>query len=312
MSIIIEPKAPLRILCIKRKPLMKGMILVCRVSVIGGDLRQLTLSELMTKDGYDVKVIGFGENSMSSKYRTAKDITEASKSEIIILPMPVTLDYKTINAPFENKPIYLKELSSVISKDSLILGGRITKEIFDLFKNNKCIDYYQREELMIKNAVPTAEGAIEIAMAETPITLSESKCLIIGYGRIGKVLSCLLKSLGADVTVSARKYSDLAWIDINGYKSVHNDNLKSIAGGFDLIFNTAPALILDEEILKTIAPECVVIDLASKPGGVDFEKARDLGLKVIWALSLPGKCAPISSGKIIKETILNILHEEGV
>ena len=119
MSTIIEPKATLCILCIKRKPLMKGMILVCRVSVIGGDLRQLTLSELMTKDGYDVKVIGFGENSISSKYRTAKDINEASKSEIIILPMPVTLDYKTINAPFENKPIYLEELAEVISKDSL-------------------------------------------------------------------------------------------------------------------------------------------------------------------------------------------------
>ena len=165
---------------------------------------------------------------------------------------------------------------------------------------------------MIKNAVPTAEGAIEIAMCETAITLNDSKCLVIGYGRIGKVLAKLLQSLGSDVYVSARKYSDLAWIDVNGYKSVHNDNLKSVANNFDVIFNTAPALILDEDILKTISSDCVVIDLASKPGGVDFEKARDLGLKVIWALSLPGKCAPLSSGKIIKETILNILHEEGV
>ncbi len=285
---------------------------MCRVSVIGGDLRQLTLAELMAKDGYDVKVIGFGENSMSSKYKTANDFESVAESEIIILPMPVTLDNKTINAPFEQKPIELRALSKIIKKDSLILGGRINEGILKFFKNNKCIDYYNREELMIKNAVPTAEGAIEIAMAETAITLKESKCLIIGYGRIGKVLSALLKSFGADVCVSARKYSDLAWIDVNGYKSVHNDNLKSVASNYDLIFNTAPALILDEEILKTINPDCVVIDLASKPGGVDFEKARDLGLKVIWALSLPGKCAPLSSGKIIKETVLNILHEEGV
>ena len=291
---------------------MKGMIFMCRVSVIGGDLRQLTLAELLTKDGYDVKVIGFGENSMSSKYKTAKDINEASESDIIILPMPVTLDYKNVNTPFDQNPINLEHLSDIVKKDAIILGGRVTKEIFELFKDNKCIDYYTREELMIKNAVPTAEGAIEIALTETPITLSESKCLVIGYGRIGKVLSKLLKSLGAEVTVSARKYSDLAWIDINGYNSVHNDNLKSVANKFDVIFNTAPALILDEEILKTITSDCVVIDLASKPGGVDFEKARDLGLKVIWALSLPGKCAPLSSGKIIKETILNILHEQGV
>ncbi len=291
---------------------MKGRILVCRVSVIGGDLRQLTLAELMSKDGYDVNVIGFGENSMSSKYKTTNDINDVIESDIIILPMPVTLDYKTINAPFEEKPIKLSLLSKKIKKGALILGGRISKEVLNVFKNNKCIDYYNREELMIKNAVPTAEGAIEIAMTETAITLQDSNCLIIGYGRIGKVLSSLLKSLGANVCVSARKYSDLAWIDVNGYKSVHNDNLKTVANNFDLIFNTAPALILDEEILKTISPDCVVIDLASKPGGVDFEKAQDLGLKVIWALSLPGKCAPISSGKIIKETILNILHEEGV
>lgn len=291
---------------------MKGMIFMCRVSVIGGDLRQLTLAELLTKDGYDVKVIGFGENSMSSKYKTAKDINEASESDIIILPMPVTLDYKNVNTPFDQNPISLEHLSDIVKKDAIVLGGRVTKEIFEIFKSNKCIDYYTREELMIKNAVPTAEGAIEIALAETPITLSESKCLVIGYGRIGKVLSKLLKSLGAEVTVSARKYSDLAWIDINGYNCVHNDSLKSVADKFDVIFNTAPALILDEEILKTITSDCVVIDLASKPGGVDFEKARDLGLKVIWALSLPGKCAPLSSGKIIKETILNILHEQGV
>ncbi|MBR3792090.1 MAG: dipicolinate synthase subunit DpsA [Clostridia bacterium] len=291
---------------------MKGRILVCRVSVIGGDLRQLTLAELMAKDGYDVNVIGFGENSMSSKYKTTNDINDVCESDIIILPMPVTLDFKTLNAPFEEKPIKLSVLSEKIKKGALILGGRISKEVIKVFKNNKCIDYYNREELMIKNAVPTAEGAIEIAMEETPITLKDSNCLVIGYGRIGKVLSALLKSLGANVCVSARKYSDLAWIDVNGYKSVHNDNLKTVANNFDLIFNTAPALILDEEILKTISPDCVVIDLASKPGGVDFEKAQDLGLKVIWALSLPGKCAPISSGKIIKETILNILHEEGV
>ena len=116
---------------------MKGRIFMCRVSVIGGDLRQLTLAELLTKDGYDVKVIGFGENSMSSKYRTAKDINEASNSDIIILPMPVTLDYKTVNTPFEQKSIKLADLAGVVKKGALVLGGRITKDVFELFKNNK-------------------------------------------------------------------------------------------------------------------------------------------------------------------------------
>lgn len=284
---------------------------MCRVSVIGGDLRQLTLAGLLAKDGYDVNVIGFGGGSASSEYKTAKSLGEASKSDVIILPMPVTLDFKNLNAPFEKNPISLEELSSAVG-DALILGGRMNGELFNLFKGNKCIDYYNREELMIKNAVPTAEGAVEIAMRETPITIHSSNCLVIGYGRIGKALSSALRGLGARVTVSARKYSDLAQIEVNGCNALHNNGIKSAVGKFDVIFNTAPSLILNGEILKEVKPDCVIIDLASKPGGVDFEKARDLGIKVIWALSLPGKCAPLTSGKIIAGTILNILCEEGV
>ncbi len=285
---------------------------MCRVSVIGGDLRQLTLAGILAKDGYDVNVIGFGGGSASSEYKTAENIGEVSESDVIILPMPVTLDFKNINAPFEKNPIALDELSDTVSENALILGGRMTDEILDLFQQNKCIDYYKREELMIKNAVPTAEGAVEIALSETSVTLNQSNCLVIGYGRIGKVLSSILKSLGAFVTISARKYSDLAWIEVNGCNALHNNDIKSAVDKFDVIFNTAPSLILDGELLKRVKPDCVIIDLASKPGGVDFAKARDLGLKVIWALSLPGKCAPLSSGKIIAETIMNILCEEGV
>lgn len=285
---------------------------MCRVSVIGGDLRQLTLAEELSENGYIVYVSGFGKSSISSKYKIMENLDEIKKSDIVILPMPISIDSQNVNAPFNESKISLDEIKNNLSKNTIILGGRFNNEIYRLFENNKCIDYYEREELMIKNAVPTAEGAIEIAMGETAITISKSKCLIIGYGRIGKVLSRLLKNLGADVSVSARKYSDLAWIEVNGYTSIHNNDIKLVADKFDLIFNTAPCLILDEEILKKINPDSVVIDLASKPGGVDFNKARDLGLKVIWALSLPGKSAPLTSGEIIAQTVMNILREEGV
>ena len=282
------------------------------VTVIGGDLRQLTLAELLGKEGFKVFVYGFGNDYVSPKYTVIKDIKKTVKSDIVILPMPVSMDSKTINAPFSKEPIILSYIKNYLKSAKLVLGGRVSREIKEIYKPVDIIDYYNREELMIKNAVPTAEGAIEIAMAETPHTIKKSKCLIIGYGRIGKVLSRELYDLGADVTVSARKHSDLAWIDVNGYKSVHNNNIIDFAKEYDIIFNTAPALILNEEILKKINPDCVLIDLASKPGGIDFEKAQDLGLKVIWALSLPGKVAPITSGKIIKDTIMNILEEEGV
>lgn len=282
-----------------------------KISVIGGDLRQLTLAQLLTVDGYDVTVSGFGDENLSTKYKISNEIS-ATDADVVILPMPVVKNQDILNAPFNKEPIYLTQIAKDIKPSAIILGGRMNGDVLEIFKNHKCIDYYEREELMIKNAVPTAEGAIEIAISETPITLYKSKTLIIGYGRIGKVLSKIMRQMGADVTVSARKYKDLAWIDVFGYHAVHNKDIINSIADFDIIFNTAPALILDEKVLKKINQNTIVIDLASKPGGVDFQKAKDLGLKVIWALSLPGKTAPITSGEIIKETISNILYEEGV
>ena len=164
----------------------------------------------------------------------------------------------------------------------------------------------------IPNAVPTAEGAIEIAIAETPFTIHGSKSLVLGYGKIGKILSKDLYALGAQTYVEARKYADLAMIEGHGYEPLPLDNLKDHIHEFDIIFNTIPSLILDDEILTKVKKDALIIDLASKPGGIDFDAAKTYGLKVIWALSLPGKIAPVSSGAIIKDTIMNIIKELGV
>lgn len=279
------------------------------ISVIGGDLRQLTLAELLQNDGFDVFVFGFGENSKSDIYKFSKNLDEALNSDILILPMPLSIDKINLNTPFQKEKISLSDLKS--TRASLILGGRIFDEIYELFENKTVIDYYEREELMIKNSVPTAEGAIELAICETPFTLSHSNILIAGYGRISKVLSRLLKEMGANVSISARKYSDLAWIDVNGYNAIHSKDIEKNISSYDIIFNTVPALLFDENALKKVKKDTLIIDLASKPGGVDFEKAQDLGVRVIWALSLPGKTAPLTSGNIIKETVSNILYEEG-
>ena len=82
--------------------------------------------------------------------------------------------------------------------------------------------------------------------------------------------------------------------------------------GYDLVVNTVPARVLSEKELRDLKPGCLVIDLASKPGGVDFEAATRLGVRAIWALSLPGKVAPVSAGRAIKNTIYNMLSELGV
>ena len=161
------------------------------------------------------------------------------------------------------------------------------------------------------NAVPTAEGALQLAMESTDRTLHDSRCLIIGYGRIGRLLADRLLSLGAEVTVSARKYGDLAWIEAWGCHSLRTGALTGQLDRFDLIFNTAPALILDGARLREVREDCVILELASAPGGVDLAEAGRLGRQVIQAPGLPGKVAPRSAAAAIRDSVYHILEERG-
>lgn len=161
------------------------------------------------------------------------------------------------------------------------------------------------------NAVPTAEGALYLAMESTDHTLHGSRCLIIGYGRIGRLLADRLLSLGAEVTVSARKYGDLAWIQAWGCQSIQTGALTGQLDRFDLIFNTAPALILDGARLRETREDCVIIDLASAPGGVDRKAAQRLDRQVICAPGLPGKVAPRTAAAAIRDSVYHILEERG-
>ena len=281
------------------------------VSVAGGDLRQLTIAKELADDGYDVTIYGFKKDMIPDKVRSSDSYKMVFNSDIIILPVPVSFDGITINMPFSDSKLTLDELTESINPLSIVFGGRITEDISKKLtaKGIKHFDYMKRDELAIRNAVPTAEGAIELAISETPITIRSSKCLVLGYGKVGKVLAHSLQALGAKTYVAARKYADLAFIDSHGCHPLTIRETLAQLGEFDIIFNTVPALILDADGLKKIPRSTLIIDLASKPGGVDFEVAKELGLRVIWALSLPGRIAPVTAGTIIKDTIINILRE---
>lgn len=276
-----------------------------KVSLIGGDLRQLTVAKLMKKDGYDTILYGFDDEDC------AEDISSVYSADAVILPIPVSFDGKHINAPFSKRKITIEEIVEGINPAAMVFGGQIKPELSAALEK-RCIkysDYLKREELAIRNAIPTAEGAIEIAISETPFTLHGSRCLVTGYGRIGKILSKMLCGLGAHVSVEARKYADLALIEGHGCRAMSLRELSHHVNEFDVIFNTVPSLLFDKKLLEQVRKDTLIIDLASRPGGVDFDEAARIGVKVIWALSLPGKVAPITSGIIIKDTIINVLNE---
>ncbi len=284
------------------------------VSVIGGDLRQLTLANLLKNEGYHVFLYGFDKDITLNTLFNETDTDFVLNSDIVILPMPVTFDGTTINSPYAKEAMSIDYFLDGINPSAIVFGGQIQPNLQKALEEKHIAyrDYLKREELSVKNAVPTAEGAIEIAIAETPITIHGSKCLVLGYGRIGKILAKDLYGMGAQTHVEARKYGDLALIESHGYEPLPIDDLGNRIHEFDIIFNTIPSLVLDDDVLPFVKKDALIIDLASKPGGVDFEAAKKYGVKVIWALSLPGKTAPVTSGDIIKETIMNIIKELGV
>ncbi len=282
-------------------------------AVLGGDLRSAWLAGRMAGSGHMVYAAALDkEVELSPRVHNIGLEQAISRAHVVVLPLPMSLDGIHLNAPFSDVQIKLCELFEMLG-GKLVLGGRVTDENARVAEDMgvELIDYFTREELMVYNSLPTAEGAIEIAMSELPTTIFGTKVLITGFGRIGKVLCRILVAMGARVTVAARKYSDFAWIHINGAVPVHMEALADLACEAELVFNTVPSVVLDSTVLERLPRDALVIDLASKPGGVDFEMAKTLGIKTIWALSLPGKTAPIFSGEVIKDTVLNILDERG-
>src|SRR5699024_362556 len=154
---------------------------------------------------------------------------------------------------------------------------------------------------------PTAEGALQLALEEMKTTIHGSESLVLGFGRIGKVMANLLKAVGSEVSVLARKHSDISWIKVYGYTPVYIYDLKKALANTDLIINTIPKVILNEGLLKEIEEDTLIIDLASMPGGIEYGEVQRRDLKVIHALGLPGKVAPVSSARYMVDVIYNII-----
>ena len=283
-------------------------------AVIGGDLRFAYLAGELAADGYKVITTGFDSADLPPCVTGCTQPAQAiALADCVILPLPVTVEGGVLNAPFSRVRMTLDQVLNAVSPSQYLLGGNLSDTVrLEVTSRGLTIDdYFSREELAIQNAIPTAEGALQLAMEELPITLSGSHCLVTGYGRVAKVLAHALKAVGANVTVAVRKCEAAAWAQVDGCETVDIRRLAK-AGDFDVVFNTVPTLLFTAEVLKGMNRDTLLIDLASRPGGVDFSAAADLQIKTIWALSLPGRVAPKTAGIILKNTILNMIKEREV
>lgn len=260
-----------------------------KVTIIGGDARLKRVEQRLVNEGFKVDTIGLN----------AGDNGNISTSEIVVLPVPTTRDGVNVYAPLTGRTIPLSHIENSISFDTVVLCCNY------MFKKGKCIDYNRLDGYALLNAVPTAEGAIKIAIENTPFTLWGAKVLVIGYGRVGKVLADRLKGLGCDVTVSARKESDFALIDALNMHKTDTRILNKMPLDYDIIFNTVDFTVIENDTLEKTKCKCI-IDLSSK-GGFDMDCALSKGIKAIKAPGLPVLVAPDTAGEILAETITELI-----
>lgn len=273
------------------------------ILVIGGDLRQLYLAEKIKKSGMNTEVYFYKNNNFS----LLKEKIE--NSNIIICPIPFTKDGINIFSVQGLEDLNIEDFLRNINSKHTIFGGNIPKNIKVELKERNIIyyDFMDMEEISIKNAIATAEGTIAEAIRLSEINIHNSRCLVLGYGRCGKVLAQKLKALDANVTVAGRNKEKLAYGFSFGLETTDINDLQSIINKFDFIFNTIPELVVKKNLIDLMKKDVVIIDIASAPGGVDFEYCKALGINANLCLGIPGRFSPKTSADILFDAIVKFL-----
>ena len=239
--------------------------MVKEFAVVGGDLRTIKLAKILAKEGNMVYTYGLEKAEELKEIKNiifCEKLIEAVKMvQVVIGPIPFSSDGININMPFSDGKLSIREFMHNLNA-KILIAGTIAPDVYELANDEyiEIVDIMKREELAVLNTIATAEGAIEI---------HGSNVLVLGFGRIGKVLARKLAGLSTKVTCAARKEEDLAWIKAYGHKGININQIDKNLSEFDVIINTVPQMILTAEKLGYVKQECLLIDLASNPGGID-------------------------------------------
>lgn len=290
------------------------------MTIIGGDTRMRHMASFLASVGHHVHTVALGDTLPHGVKHHQRLCHISSPCQVVILPLPVTRDKEHIQTPLDpDSAVGWEELKSYLSSANapIIFGGRIPKD----WQNELCdmgcrvFDYEDSEELQVKNAYITAEGAVMTAMELTDTILKDTSLAIIGYGRIGQALSKLLLSMGAHVTVYARKEASRVLASTNGCSVHSTTQLDTLTSGFGVIFNTVPVHLVGQDIWERMPCQTLLIDLSSAPFGIHPQVAGELtnrcGLGVVYAPALPGRYAPKTAGEMLGAHILTTLERGG-
>jgi len=291
---------------------MAGQLAGTPVSMLGCDEREVELAAALLALGADLHLVGFPEAGPLTKalhFRQAKQAVLGARA--VIAPMSSTDAAGRVVSHMaeEDLVIDLTEVIPLLPGGTPLLIGVARPVIRGVAAqyNLRLVEMAEIDEIAVLNSIPTAEGAIQVAMENTAVTIHNSRCLVLGFGRCGSTLARSLYALGAHVTVAARSAKDLAGAFALGCEPLPLASLQR-HWDFDIIFNTIPAMVLPRSYLRQLSRDTVIIDIASGPGGTDFTAAQQLGLKAIHALSLPGRVAPKTAAAILVKTVPRLLE----
>lgn len=287
-----------------------------RVGILGGDRRELVVADRLAATGADVRAVGLPwPDAVSYTANRLEDV--AAWADVLVAPVGGTdevghIAYTMVPAEEFPGPRLTEDVVGRMRAGTLLVIGSARPALESLCHRQgvRLVAYRERDEFAILNSIPSAEGAIGMAMEAAAITIHGSASTVLGHGRLGTVLAAMLRGLGAATTVVARSQAERARATAAGHRALAFARLGEVVAASDLLFNTVPAPVLPASILERAGADLVLIDLASAPGGTDFAAAKRLGLRARLAPGLPGLVAPRTAGRIEADTVLSVLAEE--
>jgi len=285
-----------------------------KILILGGDKRYLPVIETLADNGAIVSLAGFVQldiNHPDIHHLKMEDI-DFKQMDAIVLPVSGTDQEGKVEAPYSDQTIYLsKQMINQTPEHCVIYTGISNTYLDEAVNeaNRKIMRIFERDDIAVLNSIPTAEGALKLAIEESDRTVHSSNVMVLGFGRVGMTVSRTFSAIGANVSVCCRKPADFARAQEMALHPVPLQQLDETVKNQHIIINTIPKLVLDSEVLTKADRSSLIIDLASKPGGTDFDAAKNSGIKAIHALGLPGKTAPQTAGEIIASVLMELLSE---
>ncbi|MCL6547979.1 MAG: dipicolinate synthase subunit DpsA [Alicyclobacillus sp.] len=283
---------------------------------IGGDARMLEVIAQVTEQDASARLIGFDklDRTFTDTSLAKLEPDTLADADAVVLPVAGMDDDGRVDSQFSDEPIrLLPEHFAAVPVGAFVFTGIAQPRLEQMCaaRGLHLVKLMELDEVAILNSIPTAEGAIAMAMEHTDITIHGSCTAVLGFGRCGQTLARTLAALGARVKVVARQPAHLARIREMALEPVPLSDLAAALADADIVFNTIPHPVLTAAVLQGMPKSAVIIDIASRPGGTDFRYAQRRGIKAILAPSLPGLVAPKTAGRIIAGTVCRILAESG-